>query len=206
MRPASAPQPPALLQHSLSEKPEAPCSEHITTEADLNECMNIFINLSLLLCGFQWGGEKRQNQYNNENTIHIPRSLSLPLSYQCVTAGLVTAGRVGPGAAAWGFPGSLHQNNASEGGLDESWRDRERQREINYNDRTIFTVLSTKKWRKLWMLVSLSVRAVPLCPFDSFLDTWSTIIKKKYTHICNIIIDIHTLYYSFSKFSKRRYR
>lgn len=43
-------------------------------------------------------------------------------SYQCGTAGWGTAGRGGPGEAAWGFPGSRHQNNASEDGLDESWR------------------------------------------------------------------------------------
>lgn len=44
-----------------------------------------------------------------------------------MTAGWGTAGRGGPGAAAWGFPGSLHQNNASEDGLDESWRGRDRE-------------------------------------------------------------------------------
>lgn len=54
------------------------------------------------------------------------------LSYRCVTAGWGTAGRGGPGAAAWGFPGSLHQNSALEDGLDESWRGRDG--EINYYD------------------------------------------------------------------------
>lgn len=44
------------------------------------------------------------------------------LCYQCVTAGWGTAGRGGPGAAAWGFPGSQHQSNASEDGRGESWR------------------------------------------------------------------------------------
>lgn len=48
--------------------------------------------------------------------------------YQCGTAGWGTAGRGGLGEAAWGFPGSQHQNNASEDGLDESWRGRRRER------------------------------------------------------------------------------
>lgn len=46
-------------------------------------------------------------------------------SYQCGTAGWGTAGQEGPGAAAWGFPGSLHQNIASEDGPGESWRGRD---------------------------------------------------------------------------------
>lgn len=49
------------------------------------------------------------------------------MTYQCGTAGWGTAGQGGPGAAAWGFPGSLHQNNALEDGLDESWRQRDRE-------------------------------------------------------------------------------
>lgn len=52
-------------------------------------------------------------------------------SYQCGTAGWGTAGRGGPGEAAWGFPGSQHQNTAWEDGLDESWRGRRREREIH---------------------------------------------------------------------------
>lgn len=43
-------------------------------------------------------------------------------SYQCVTAGWGTAGRGGPGAAAWGFPGSRHQSSALEDGRGESCR------------------------------------------------------------------------------------
>lgn len=40
--------------------------------------------------------------------------------YQCVRAGWETAGRGGPGEAAWGFPGSLLQSSASEDGPAES--------------------------------------------------------------------------------------
>lgn len=58
----------------------------------------------------------------NEKIIHV----SVSFSYQCGTAGWGTAGRGGLGEGAWGFPGSLHQNNAWEDGLGESWRGRER--------------------------------------------------------------------------------